>query len=211
MQELEETQLGDETWVDEGDELPPRPRIRWMTPLTAGLAAVVIAAAGFIAGVLVEKGQGGTGNQAAAGFRRAAAGGAFAGAGAGRLAAGGGPGGSATVGQVSSVQGHKLYVTTTSGNTVEVDIPSGEQVTRTTTAGVRDVHPGDTVIVQGSQGSNGAISASSVRATAADASGGGLGALFGGGGGAGGGTGTGGGRSSGGGAGGSVNQLFGGG
>jgi hypothetical protein len=81
----------------------------------------------------------------------------------------GGQGGSATVGQVSSVRGRTLYVQDTQGNTIKVALPTGANVIRTTTSRVGAIHPGDTVIVQGSQGANGTVNASSVRATAAGA------------------------------------------
>ncbi len=85
------------------------------------------------------------------------------------------------------MQGRTLYVTTTQGNTVKVTVPEGATVTRTTSSSVKNVHPGESVIVQGTKGSDGSISASSVRATSQAASGGGGGAAAGGGGGAGGG------------------------
>ena len=47
----------DDEWEPEFDELPVRPRRRWLTPLNLGLMAVLLVAAGFVGGVLVEKGQ----------------------------------------------------------------------------------------------------------------------------------------------------------
>jgi hypothetical protein len=174
----------EEYWEDEPpEELPPRRRLRLVTPLTGALAGLLLGALGFIGGVLVEKGK--TSSQPAApsgfaSFARARAGGAGA--------LGGGAGGAnATVGQVSMVHGRTLYVTDSQGNTIKVTVPSGETVTRAANSSVRAIHSGDTVIVQGSKGKNGAITASSVRATAASSSGTGsaLGQLFGGGGGGG--------------------------
>lgn len=197
-------------WIDPVDELPPRPRRRLLTPLTGALLAVVLTACGFVAGVLVEKGQTGTGGTAgaAAGLRRggfglgaAASTGSAAGAGS---AAAAGARANATIGQVANVQGRTLYVTTTSGDTVAVKVPAGETLTRATTASVAAVHPGDTVIVQGATGPDGSVTASSVRATAANASTGGFGGL----GGLGGGRPAGGSGASGG---GGINSLFGGG
>jgi hypothetical protein len=209
----------EEHWIDDLDELPARPRRRLLTPLTGGLLAVLVAVCGFIGGVLVEKGQSSSspgGNFAAAAARlggAAGAGGARQGtsggaAGApGGLFAGGQPG-NVTAGQVSSVEGRTLYVTTPQGNTVRVKVPNGESVSRSVTTSVHAIHPGDSVVIQGSRGSSGRITASSVRATQASSSGSGsgssaLGQLFGGGG-------TGGGStSSGAGKGGAVNGLFG--
>jgi hypothetical protein len=210
----------EEHWTEELDELPQRPRRKLFTPVTGGLLAVLIAACGFIGGVLVEKGQGSSspgGNFAAATARLgggAAPGGRGQGAsarggatGAGGLPAlfGGGQGGNVTAGQVSSVEGRTLYVSTAQGNTVRVKVPVGESVSRTITTSVHAIHPGDTVIVQGAASKGGAINATAVRATQASSSGSSgssaLNQLFGGGGG--------GSTSSGGGKGGAVNGLFG--
>lgn len=201
----------DEHWTDELEELPPRPRRKLLTPLTGGLLAVLIAAAGFIGGVLVEKGQSGgsSGNAFAATASRFAAasrsGGASGAAGgtAGRGAAAGGgffggagSQGQLTVGQVSSLEGRTLYVTTSQGGTVRVKVPVGESVSKTITTSVHSIHPGENVVVQGSKGSGGAIDATSVRATPSTSSGG---------------SGSGSGSSGGGGGAGVLNQLFGGG
>lgn len=180
-------------WVEDIDELPPRPRRRLITPVTGALLAILLVAGGFIGGVLVQKGQnsgggGGLGANAARAFAAAAAGRHAGGAGGAGAAGGfrGAPGGATpTIGQVTNVQGKTLYVTTTQGNTVKVSVPEGATVTRTTSSSVKDVHPGESVIVQGTKRSDGSISASSVRATSQAASGGG--AAAGGAGGAGGG------------------------
>jgi hypothetical protein len=50
----------DGDWLDDADELPPRPRRRLLTPIPLTLLAILAIACGFIAGVLVEKGQGGS-------------------------------------------------------------------------------------------------------------------------------------------------------
>ena len=181
-----------DTWVD---ELPPRPRMRLLTPITGGLLAVLLVAGGFIAGVLVEKGQKTTGGTGSGGLGRAALSARpGAGAGPGGFAAGGDSGGTQpTFGQVANVQGRTLYVTTAQGNTVKVTVPKGASVTRTISGSVKNVHPGETVVIQGAQKSDGSISATSVRATSSSAGGGGssgggggnavLNQLFGGGGG----------------------------
>jgi hypothetical protein len=162
----------EEYWEEEPpEELPPPRRLRLLTPLTGSLAGLLLAALGFVGGVLVEKGK--TTSQAAAPSGVAA----FTRAGAGN----------ATVGQVSMVHGRTLYVTDSQGNTIKVTVPAGESVTRAANSSVRAIHSGDTVVVQGSKGTNGVITASSVRASAASSGGGGsaLGQLFGGGGGGG--------------------------
>ncbi len=224
-----------DAWLEQAEELPPRPRRRVLAPLPLALLAALAIACGFIAGVLVEKGQSG-GSTAAAG-----AGGAFAsrlaalrggtgGGGAGSAlpsssstgsgsaadAAGtgspagsrglGAAGASATVGQVAYANKGTLYVTTSEGNTVKVTAASGASVTKTVKASIKAIHPGETVIVAGTSSASGAVSASSIRiGSVASAIGGGSGLLGGGS--------TAGGASSGAGAGGSAGggepQLFG--
>jgi hypothetical protein len=83
----------EEGWIDDAEELPPRPRRRLLTPIPLTLLAILAIACGFIGGVLVEKGQGG-GSTAGGG----AAGGAFA----SRLAALSGKAGAAGIGSASS-------------------------------------------------------------------------------------------------------------
>ncbi|MCW2993452.1 MAG: hypothetical protein JWQ18_947, partial [Conexibacter sp.] len=68
------TQVYDEPdvdWYDEeegapADTLPVRPRRKLLTPVSGVLAAVVLAAGGFIGGVQVQKHQGGSGGGGAA-------------------------------------------------------------------------------------------------------------------------------------------------
>jgi hypothetical protein len=153
------------------DELPRRPRRKLVTPLTATLAAVLIAALGFVGGVQVQKSSADSSSGArAAGFTR--------GAGAGGFTPGGGGGASdATVGTVANVDGKTLYVTDSSGATVRVKTTSNSKVSRTAVAKVGQVHPGDTVIVQGTKSSSGTVTATSVTATAKNATSG-LAGLF---------------------------------
>lgn len=215
-----------EMWgEDDFEELPPRPRRRLLAPLPLALLGVLLIACGFIAGVLVEKGQtssSSSGGSGAAGLaarfaslRGASGAGSGASAGAGTAptgAAGGfGAGGSggargATVGQVAYVAGSTLYVTTAEGNTVKVKTSEASTVTKTVTASVKSIRPGETVVVTGASGANGQISAESIRVGGA---GGGLGSLFGGGGSATGGTGAGSGNGGRGSSGGGEPALFG--
>jgi hypothetical protein len=172
---------------EDTQELPTRPRRRLVTPLTAALTAVLIGAGGFIGGVEVQKHHGGSPSAGPAAATSAPAANRFRGGGFG---GGGGP--RPTVGQVANKRGGTLYVSDFNGNTVQVRTTNAK-VTRTASTGVGAVHPGDTVIIQGSKGGDGTISASSVTATAKGAGlFGGGGALFGGGGGpSGGGSGSG--------------------
>jgi hypothetical protein len=151
------------------DELPRRPRRKLATPLTATLAAVLIAALGFIGGVQVQKSSAdSSASPRAAGFTR----------GAGGFTPGGGGGSSdATVGTVANVNGKTLYVTDSSGATIRVKTTGSSKIARTAVAKVGEVHPGDTVIVQGTKSSSGTVTATSVTATAKNATGG-LSGLF---------------------------------
>jgi hypothetical protein len=206
-----------------------RPRRRLLTPLTALLFAILVGAGGFIAGVQVEKGEVPAGSASGGGGRLASllgsAGGAGGSAASGRTGAAGTSGGSgeggasgagsrfggsasaggagATVGQVANVSGSDLYVTELQGNTIKV-AASAAQITKQVGTSVKGIHPGDTVVVQGTHLSDGSIQAATVRDSgSAGAGGGGIGALFGAGGGASGASGAGGTSSGTGGAGGS--------
>src|SRR5208282_4509991 len=83
-----------------------------------------------------------------------------------------------TAGTVAYLAGSTLYVTNSEGHTTKVTTSPGTSVTKTVKASVSAIHPGETVTVTGATGSNGAISAESIRVGAG--AGGGLGALFGG-------------------------------
>lgn len=153
-------------WYDGGEELPPRPHRRLLTPLTGGLAAVLLAGVGFIAGVEVQKDQGAPATAAASAGARTAFGGAGLPGSAGGAAGAGRP----TIGTVSSAHGSVLYVKDSSGITVRVKTTRASKVFRTAGSTVRRVHPGDTVIVQGSTAKDGTVRATRVSATAAGAS-----------------------------------------
>jgi hypothetical protein len=104
-----------------------------VTPVTAGLAAVALAAAGFLGGVEVQKGNGSSGSSGAA------AGGPPS------FAAGGAAAASSTSGEVTSTRGGTLYVQTSDGTTVRVKTTGDSTVTRTAEADADDIKPGDTV------------------------------------------------------------------
>ena len=151
------------------EELPRRPRRKLVTPLTATLAAVLIAALGFVGGVQVQKSSADT---PSGGFARGG------GATGGFSPTGGSS--DATVGTVANVDGKTLYVTDSSGATIRVKTTSNSKIARTAVAKVGAVHPGDTVIIQGTKASSGTVKATSVTATAKNA-GSGLAGRFGGG------------------------------
>jgi hypothetical protein len=173
----------EDEWLEEADELPRRPRRRLLSPIPLALIGVLLAACGFIAGVLIEKGQapssssaGSTAASLASRFAalRGGASGATGSASSSPFAGGGG----ATAGNVAYISGSTLYVTTAEGNTVKITTSPGTTVTKTVKSEVKGIHPGETVTATGATGPNGAISAETIRVGAG--AGGGLGALFGG-------------------------------
>jgi len=178
-------------WAEDPDQLPARPRRRFLTPVPVALLVVLMTVCGFIAGVLVEKGQGSTATSTAgaaglasrfAALRGGATGGAAGASGLAERARsffGGGGAGGATTGQVTFIQNGTLYVSTAEGGTVKVTTSKGSTVTRTVKGTVAGIHPGETVIVTGSKQSNGSVEAESIRVSEGEASG--LGSLFGGG------------------------------
>ena len=171
------------------DALPVRPRRKLLTPVSGGLLAIVLMAGGFIGGVQAQKrqgdSQGGARNGLPAAFaaRLAQAGGVPGGGGqagaTGTAAAraGGGSGG-ATAGTVANVKGSTLYVTSADGTTVKVKTNDNAKVTRNASSSVANVHPGDTVVIQGSTASSGTVTASSIIATAKGVTPGGFGGAF---------------------------------
>ena len=155
--------------MTQADELPRRPRRKLVTPLTASLTAVLLTALGFLGGVQVQKSAADPAptGAAAAGFTRAR----------GFTPQGAAGASGATVGTVANVDGHTLYVKDSSGNTIRVKTNRNSKVTRTAVSKATEVHPGDTVIVQGIKSNGGTVTANSVAATARNATGGFAGAL----------------------------------
>ena len=177
----------EDDWEPAPDEgaLPPRPRRRLVTPASAALATVLIGALGFIGGVEVQKGQADSSTSttaSGAGTARAGVGGAAGGGGGGGFAGPGGARGNATVGTVANKHGSTLYVKDSDGTTIRVTTTSHSKINRTATASAGAIHPGDTVVVQGTKGSSGTITATQINATSSAAASG-LAGLFGGGGG----------------------------
>jgi hypothetical protein len=180
--------------LDNGDRLTAalarRPRAK-LPSLTVVLVVVVVASAGFIGGILVGKhyassgsgslasrfgafaAAGATSSAAGSGTRlgRTSAGGGFGGTGAaggtGALGSTGGgfAAGNATVGTIKLVDGSTVYVQTSAGAIVQVSTSSGTKVTVSSTVPVKDLQPGETVIVQGSKNSSGGVSATSISQT----------------------------------------------
>jgi hypothetical protein len=160
---------------EDGDEpdFQPRPRKR-ARALTLVLAALVIAGAGFVGGVLVQKHHGTSNSSSslaglASRFGRGSGGsGGSGGAGGGR---GAGGFGGAEVGQVKLVDGPNVYVTDTSGNVVKVVTNGASQLSKTDATTVKNIAPGDTVIVRGTQNADGSYTATSLTDGGTSASG----------------------------------------
>jgi hypothetical protein len=156
--------------------LPRRPRRRLLTGPSAVLLAVVTCAAGFYAGIRVEKGQVSS-SPATPSFAGAAAGRAgatgssgFAGLAGGRGGAGGSSGfpvpggatGGLTAGTVSSVNGRTVVLKEASGDTVKVRLSSATTVDKTEKKRRTAIRPGDTITVTGTTAKSGTVSAASV-------------------------------------------------
>jgi hypothetical protein len=154
-------------WPDASAEVPIGRRARRLTPLTGGLLAVAIAAVGFVAGVLIEKGQTSSSGGSLPGALSSASGGP-----AGALTRAGSGGSGPTLGTVANVSGRTLYVTDAQGNTIKVLTSKSSTVSRSAESKVADIHPGDTVVIQGPKRRSGTVSAQSIQASAAGSGGG---------------------------------------
>lgn len=170
----------EQDWEDHGTDVPgdpARPRRRFFNRKSAALAAVVTCAAGFYAGIRVEKSQLTTTPSAATASQTGAtvgapartAGSATAGApgggggfpGTGRF--GGGTGaGNATFGSISSVNGNTIYLTDPTGDTIKVTLSSATKLTKGLSVSKSALHPGDTTLIQGVKNSTGTLVATSV-------------------------------------------------
>ncbi len=168
---------------DDDDELNAvltrRPRAK-LPSLTLVLAALVVASAGFLGGIVVGKhyGSSGSGSPASAFSRFAAGASATARTGAGPGAGLGGRGGgfaagNATIGTIKLIDGGTVYVQTSGGDIVQVSTSAGTKVTASSTVPIKDLQPGQTVIVEGAKNSRGGVTATSISQTS-------LGADFGG-------------------------------
>lgn len=85
---------------------------------------------------------------------------------AGSSGASPGDGTGTTVGTVANVKGSRLYVTGVDGTTIEVRVGDQATVSRLAKSSAGGVHPGDTVVVQGTAGSDGTVRATTVQASA---------------------------------------------
>lgn len=72
-------------------------------------------------------------------------------------------GGGGTIGTIKLVDGSNIYVTDQSGNTVKVTTQPGLAVQVTKSGTVADLAVGDSVIIQGTAGTDGVIAATSIQ------------------------------------------------
>jgi hypothetical protein len=164
--------------------LARRPRRQFFNRKSAALVALITCAAGFYAGVRVEKGQvsgssstlrlpGATAAGSGSGARTAGAGAAGARSGGfGGFAGGAGfAGGNAAVGTVASVNGKTVVLTETSGNTVNVRLSSSTKISKNQSVSHKAIRPGDTIIVQGAPNAKGTTVAASVTDSGASSTG----------------------------------------
>lgn len=163
----------------ETEEPPPPLRAARRRKLPIATLALALAAAGgvgFFAGVRVEKSHitptASTGRTGAGTFSLGAAADASnrrsgtsnpAGTGAGGTN-GGGVGSAANIlGTVTVVQGGTVYVTEANGDTVKVTTSDGTTVTKTVPATVKDLTPGQSVVIRAVQSGDGVYAASSIN------------------------------------------------
>jgi hypothetical protein len=167
----------EEHWDPEQEDtvaMPGRPRRQFFNRRSAALLALVTCAAGFYAGIRVEKGQVSSSSSTARTFTPPALGSqstrSATGANGSRSSSfpGGGfpgaalAGGNASIGTISSVDGTTIYLSDTSGNTVKVTLSSATKITKSLSVGKRSLHPGDSVVIRGLKNNKGTVSATSI-------------------------------------------------
>jgi hypothetical protein len=150
--------LGDEDWP----AATAKRGVRLRTP-TAVLIGLVLLAGGFWGGAILQKDEGSSGSGGFASLRSEFSRGATSRTGGSSLFGSGG----ATTGTVTDVIGKALYITSSSGSLVKVTLGPSATVTRNATSSLADLKIGDTVIVEGVKTKSGAVTASSISATAA--------------------------------------------
>jgi hypothetical protein len=125
---------------------------------TWAMLVLLVLALGFLGGAFVQKQ---FGSASTAGFPDMSA----AAGGSGAAFSGGLPGGQPagmTVGTVKLVDGNKLYVTDTSGQTVTVTVPKTATITAQQDVALADLAAGTTVIIRGETADDGTVTATSV-------------------------------------------------
>jgi ferric-dicitrate binding protein FerR (iron transport regulator) len=147
----------DDTPAAELAKASPR---RWWSRITVALCALLILVGGFAGGIEAQK-QWGTSTTAT---------GRTGGFPSGGFPGGGQPGGTATAaaagttGTVQTVDGTTIYVQTADGKVVTVKLDGKTTVSTTGKGKLADVKPGQSVTVQGTTGTDGTVTATSVTA-----------------------------------------------
>lgn len=132
---------------------------------TVGLAGLVLALGGFIAGVQVQKGAGTATNAATPNRAFPTAFGQFGQNGGNGGGTGQNRGGSTTTGTVKLVDGSTVYVQTANGDVITVRTSASTAVQLTQTAKLSDLKPGAPVTVEGASGTDGTVTATKVTGT----------------------------------------------
>jgi len=160
------------TPISDGDltvALARRPRVQ-LPSLTLTLTMVVVAGLGILGGIFVGKHYASSGGSVASAFSRFAAAGASASAGTGATSSTGftgrggffGGSGGATLGTIKLVDGSIVYVQTETGDIVQVSTSAATKVTISASGTVKDLLPGQTVIVEGTKSASGSVAATSI-------------------------------------------------
>ncbi len=160
--------------ADDPDEMPTRASRRVVTAWTIVFAALLLAGAGFVTGIQMEKrnAPAATGlPPGLAAFANGRANGVFNGGGAARIP--GAPGATGaqaaptggTTGTVKLVDGANVYVTTSDGSIVKITTSPTSKVSKTTPGAVSDLKAGDTVVVQGATSADGSVAATAITQT----------------------------------------------
>ena len=168
--------------------LARRPKVR-LPSLTMTLFVAAVAALGFLGGAFTDKHLGASSSPAASAFSRfAAAAGASSSAGTGSTSSTGfagrggglfGGSGAGTFGTVKLVDGNIVYVQTAAGDIVQVTTSAATKVTISSPGQVKDLLPGETIIVEGSKNANGSVAATSISQPSLGTGGGGGGTAVG--------------------------------
>jgi hypothetical protein len=148
---------------------------RWWNRGTVVLAALVLLTGGFVGGVQVQKHWGTAPSPSGfpARFNAGAGAGRYGSGGAARGGAGTGPGAqgtgrgdaaasSGTSGTVKLVDGSTIYVQTQDGNVVTVNTGGKTTVSAASKSSLKSIKAGQHVTVQGTTGSDGTVTATSV-------------------------------------------------
>jgi hypothetical protein len=165
------------TPISDGDlsvALARRPKVR-LPSLTMTLVVVAVLGLGFLGGALVGKHYGSSSSSSAAGFGAFTRfGGTSSSASSASSAPSGSSGfpgrsglfggsGAATFGTIKLVDGNIVYVQTETGSIVQVTTSAATRVTASTSVPLKDLTPGETVIVEGKTNANGSVAATSIN------------------------------------------------